>query len=156
MYFQSVPRYCLLYEPGVVYLLIILKETIVLMWRGCTVILVVQLVQCGSMLRVIVGIDFAGHSFCYCYNNQLGRRHNANRGLSHVDVHGNTTNGGTCSDRHTFNAMARVLDEGIANVTAALRKASLWNSTLFVFSADNGGAINIAQGAGMRIPRYVR
>ena len=46
-----------------------------------------------------------------------------------------------------FREKARVLDEGIANVTAALARLGLWESTLLVFVADNGGAINIAQGA---------
>ena len=44
------------------------------------------------------------------------------------------------------------MDEGIRNVTLALQKAGLWESTLLVFSADNGGPINIAQGAGNNFP----
>ena len=35
--------------------------------------------------------------------------------------------------------MARALDQGMGNVTEAIRAAGLWSSTLVVFSADNGG-----------------
>lgn len=41
--------------------------------------------------------------------------------------------------RITYNAMARALDEGMGNVTDAIRAAGLWDATLLVFSADNGG-----------------
>jgi arylsulfatase I/J len=43
------------------------------------------------------------------------------------------------SQRNTYNCMARVLDDGIGNVTAALKKGHLWEETLMLFSADNGG-----------------
>jgi arylsulfatase A-like enzyme len=43
------------------------------------------------------------------------------------------------SARMTYNAMSRALDDGMANVTNAIRNAGFWNSTLVVFSADNGG-----------------
>ena len=36
-----------------------------------------------------------------------------------------------------FNAMASLLDEGVANVTAALARTGLWNNTLLLFTADN-------------------
>ena len=39
----------------------------------------------------------------------------------------------------TYNAMTRVMDEGIGNVTAALKARGMWDDTLFVFSSDNGG-----------------
>jgi hypothetical protein len=35
--------------------------------------------------------------------------------------------------------MARILDDGIGNVTAALKAADLWADTLMLFAADNGG-----------------
>lgn len=38
-----------------------------------------------------------------------------------------------------YNCMAATLDSGVGNVTAALRAASLWDETLLIFSADNGG-----------------
>ena len=46
--------------------------------------------------------------------------------------------------RLQLNGMAAALDEGVANVTAALHTAGLWEHTLFVFSADNGGEIGSA------------
>ena len=38
------------------------------------------------------------------------------------------------SQRNTYNCMARVLDDGIGNVTKALRAAQLWDDTLMLFS----------------------
>jgi arylsulfatase A-like enzyme len=35
--------------------------------------------------------------------------------------------------------MTRILDDGIGNVTAALKKAQLWDDTLLYYAADNGG-----------------
>ena len=106
------------------------------------------------------GPDVKGHSWCYCYDNEgpesVGNYRHANSAsplLSpRLRVHGNRTAGGDNRDRHTFNAMARVMDEGVYNVTSALKQAGLWETTLLVFSADNGGAINIAQGAGNNFP----
>ena len=43
--------------------------------------------------------------------------------------------------------MAAVLDEGIANVTDALKVEGLWDSSLYVVSSDNGGPVNAAQGS---------
>lgn len=42
-------------------------------------------------------------------------------------------------NRNTYNGMARCLDEGVGNVTSVLKAAGLWNSTLVIWSADNGG-----------------
>eukprot|EP00038_Savillea_parva_P017529 m.20629 g.20629 ORF g.20629 m.20629 type:complete len:718 (-) comp3812_c0_seq1:251-2404(-) len=41
--------------------------------------------------------------------------------------------------RMTYNAMARALDQGMHNITSAIKTAGLWNETLVFFSADNGG-----------------
>lgn len=38
-----------------------------------------------------------------------------------------------------FANMLHLLDDGIRNVTAAIRSAGLWNNSLIIFSADNGG-----------------
>ena len=45
-------------------------------------------------------------------------------------------------ERQRVCAMAIHLDEGIGNVTRALKAAGLWESTLIVFTADNGGPTN--------------
>ena len=39
----------------------------------------------------------------------------------------------------TYNCMARILDDGIGNVTAALKAGGVWDETLMLFAADNGG-----------------
>jgi len=36
-------------------------------------------------------------------------------------------------NRQTYNAMARCLDEGVGNVTDALRSAGMWDSTLVIW-----------------------
>jgi arylsulfatase B len=36
-------------------------------------------------------------------------------------------------------AMAKVMDDGIGNVTAALKRAGIFDNTLVIFSSDNGG-----------------
>ena len=41
--------------------------------------------------------------------------------------------------RQAVCAMAVHMDDGIGNVTAALKAAGMWDNTLVVFSADNGG-----------------
>jgi arylsulfatase B len=43
--------------------------------------------------------------------------------------------------RQLYHGMARALDEGVGNVTAALRVAGMWPRTLLVWSADNGGPL---------------
>ena len=43
------------------------------------------------------------------------------------------------STRRTYAAMVSAVDEGIANLTASLRAASMWQNTLLVISNDNGG-----------------
>jgi arylsulfatase B len=41
--------------------------------------------------------------------------------------------------RRNLSGMVSALDESVGNVTAALRRAHIWERTLFVFSTDNGG-----------------
>ena len=45
------------------------------------------------------------------------------------------------SDPHrmTYNCMSRILDDGMSNVTRALKRTGLWDDTLLFFAADNGG-----------------
>ena len=56
-------------------------------------------------------------------------------------------------DRHTYNAMANVMDQGLGNVTRTIKShRGLWAQTLLVFSSDNGGPVNAGQGAGNNYP----
>ena len=48
--------------------------------------------------------------------------------------------------RRSMHAMVSYLDEGVGNVTATLKSEGMWNNTLVVFHADNGGEI---MGAGV-------
>eukprot|EP00750_Incisomonas_marina_P008916 INCI15739.1.p1 GENE.INCI15739.1~~INCI15739.1.p1 ORF type:complete len:339 (+),score=51.19 INCI15739.1:177-1193(+) len=43
--------------------------------------------------------------------------------------------------RAHMNALVEVLDQGMLNVTNALKESGMWNETLLVFQADNGGWI---------------
>ena len=91
------------------------------------------------------GPTVKGHSFCYCYNNETVRRSGGRVAAptlsEQVDVgvcaHGNSTAGGDNMDRHTYNAMARVMDQGMGNVTGIIERLGLWSQTLLIFSADN-------------------
>ena len=49
--------------------------------------------------------------------------------------------------RQTYLAMASAVDEVVANVTGALKETGLWETTLLVFSSDNG-----APGSGSNFP----
>lgn len=42
---------------------------------------------------------------------------------------------------HTYANMLHMLDEAVANLTAALQKNKMWESTLMLFTADNGGTL---------------
>merc|ERR1712032_123861 len=42
--------------------------------------------------------------------------------------------------------MGAVMDEGVGNITAALKRRGIYDGTLFVFSADNGGPTNGNEG----------
>ena len=41
--------------------------------------------------------------------------------------------------RGKMNALVAALDEGVSNVTKALKATGLWDNTLLIFQADNGG-----------------
>ena len=54
---------------------------------------------------------------------------------------------GVPEPRATFGGMLACLDEGVGNVTAALRRRGLWNSTLLIFTTDNGAPTPSCGGA---------
>ena len=45
-------------------------------------------------------------------------------------------------NRRVFCAMALCMDEGIANITAALKRSGLYNNTVIFFTGDNGGQVH--------------
>ena len=49
------------------------------------------------------------------------------------------------SERRTFNAMVSVMDEGVRNLTDALRETRMLDDTLLLFAADNGGVYHDGQ-----------
>ena len=54
------------------------------------------------------------------------------------------------SKRRTFAGMLSAVDEGIGNVTAALKARGMLENTLFVFTSDNGGPILGGDAVGAR------
>ena len=50
-------------------------------------------------------------------------------------------------DRRANVAMVALMDEVVGNLTAALRETGMWNSTLLLWSSDNGGAVHLGGGA---------
>ena len=49
-------------------------------------------------------------------------------------------NGSTCDFRRTYQAMVSVADNVTGHVVQLLKKRNMWDNTIFVVSADNGGA----------------
>ncbi|XP_077868583.1 arylsulfatase B-like [Saccoglossus kowalevskii] len=43
------------------------------------------------------------------------------------------------TDRRTFAGMMAAMDQGVGNITQALKDKGMWDDTLFVFLSDNGG-----------------
>ena len=48
--------------------------------------------------------------------------------------------------RAKMNALVEILDEGVRNVTDTLKASGMWENTLLVFQADNGGWLNPENG----------
>ena len=42
--------------------------------------------------------------------------------------------------------MAKILDQGVGNITAALKSKGIYDSTIQIFSSDNGGPTNHNEG----------
>ena len=55
----------------------------------------------------------------------------------------------TSNDKRAMFGMVLCLDEALGNITAKLQSNGMWDNTLLVFSADNGGEIG---GAGNNYP----
>eukprot|EP00054_Salpingoeca_dolichothecata_P025768 m.181746 g.181746 ORF g.181746 m.181746 type:complete len:518 (+) comp25462_c4_seq5:49-1602(+) len=51
-------------------------------------------------------------------------------------------------ERRLYAGMVTALDQGIGNVTAALKSTGMWDDTFVVFSADNGGPTHAFSGIG--------
>jgi arylsulfatase A-like enzyme len=63
---------------------------------------------------------------------------------TYVDAYAGKTGGNHA--RQMVCAMAKVLDDGVGNVTAALKRVGMWDRTVVVFSSDNGGPTNGNEG----------
>ena len=61
----------------------------------------------------------------------------------------NDTKKGT---RARMNGLVAALDEGVANVTKALKATGMWDNTLVVFQADNGGWLETSDEGGNNYP----
>ena len=61
---------------------------------------------------------------------------------AYVDRFAHTTGNNTA--RQLVCAMAAFLDDGIANVTAALKRAGIYDNTLIIVTSDNGGPVSLA------------
>ena len=48
-----------------------------------------------------------------------------------------------CKSRMMLGAMVSAMDEAMGNITAALKRTKLWDTTLLVWAADNGGPTGV-------------
>ena len=60
--------------------------------------------------------------------------------------------GSSFSCRAQYAAMVSVLDDNLANVTAALKAKGMWDNTLMIFSSDNGGPVDTQENAANNFP----
>ena len=63
---------------------------------------------------------------------------------SYIDRFANRTAGN--AGRQSILAMVSVMDEGVGNLTAALKAKGIYDDTLLIFSTDNGGPTNGNEG----------
>ena len=54
--------------------------------------------------------------------------------------------------RNAYYATINILDDIINNIVNKLKSNNLWNNTLFVLTADNGGCVRISENAGNNYP----
>ena len=62
----------------------------------------------------------------------------------YVAMYANQTGGNHA--RQMICAMAKCMDDGIGNVTRALKSKGMWENTVVIFSSDNGGPTNNNEG----------
>lgn len=65
----------------------------------------------------------------------------------YIDMYNDTISDST---RRTFAGMISAVDEGIFNITEALREKGMYDDTVFVFTSDNGGPIQGGDATGTR------
>ena len=54
--------------------------------------------------------------------------------------------------RRSMDAMASVMDDAVRNITEALQQNGLWDNTILLFTADNGGATGVNSKSGNNWP----
>lgn len=59
---------------------------------------------------------------------------------------------GTYHCRQTYLSMVNLLDDTIGNITTLLKAKGMWNNTLIVLSADNGGPLVLAESGANNYP----
>ena len=96
----------------------------------------------SDAVDVGVHCDYADHTN---HNDNVSTRGgSARRGGGRqgdgTKVHGNTTNGGDNGDRHTYNAMAKIMDQGMANLTNAIKRKRKGRALAMTMAGAGTGA----------------